>query len=284
MANGYLFLLVTNELAQETLDSISFPIKLSIPEAAEPEDYSLGEAEIELAGNLRAARNIPFDEANADVEEADKTAVLLRNGKTHADDEDIEIFNAYKVEVDNTSTVAGDKKTPGRFRRAVLQPLRKIIRIELAWVKMEIEKPDFILGDPILIKDMVVRLQVKFRACAKFFGKRLLKTFTTELLTLEARQLKLELQTRGTKVSLLPSFTDVDVVLNFSIFGLTFTAQPGITTIINRQLHKKGPMEIMDLGSFEKEIPFGKGKLGISSIAFAPDPKGLVINMIMGVV
>src|SRR5688572_14895286 len=98
MANGYLFLLVTNELAQETLDSISFPIKLSIPESAEPEDYSLGEAEIELAGNLRAARNIPFNETNADVEEADKTAVLLRNGQAHADDEDIEIFNAYKVE------------------------------------------------------------------------------------------------------------------------------------------------------------------------------------------
>jgi hypothetical protein len=279
---------VTNELARETLDSISFPIKISIPEAIEAADYNLGQAEIELAGAMNAGRGSVFGPSSKahtdDVEEVNKTAVLLRNGHDHADDEDIEIFNAYKVEEESTSAPAAKSKNSGRFRRALLQPLKKIITIELAWVKMEIDKPDFILGDPILIKDMVVRLQVKFRACARFFGKRLLKTFTTDLLTLEARQLELELQTKGTKVSILPSFTDVDVMLNFSIMGLTFTAQPGITSIINKQLHKKGPVEIMDLSSFEKEIPFSKGKLGISSIAFAPDPKGLVINMVMGVI
>jgi len=285
MSNGRLFFLVTNELAQETLDAILFPIKLSIPESIESEDHSLGEAEIEIAESMRIARTSELDNPSSSFEDGiNKTAILLRDGQTRVDDEDIEIFNAYKVDVNNRLLIESESKIFRKLKKALLLPLKKIVSTELIWVKMEIDKPHFILGDPILIKDMVVRIQVKFRACMNFFGKRLLKKITTELITLEARQLKLVLQTSGAKVNVLPSFTDLDIVLNFSMFGFTFTTQPGITSVINKQLHKQGPVEIMDLTSFEKEIPFSKGKLAIASIAFAPDPNGLVINMVMNVI
>lgn len=285
MTNDNLFLLVTAELAQETLDAILFPIKLSIPESIESEDYILGEAEVEIVETLRTDRDYESSESASDFKGyINENAVLLRDGLTHVDDEDVEIFNAYKVDVPDSSSVESKSTILGRLKKALLLPIKKTISIELVWVKMEIDKPGFTLGDPILIEDMVVRIQVKFRAGMKISGKGLLKTFTTELITLQARQLKLVLQTKGAKVNVLPSFTDVDVVLKFSMLGLTFTTKPGITSIINKQLHKQGPMEIMDLSSFEKQIPFSRSKLGVDSVAFAQDPKGLIINMVMSVI
>lgn len=281
MTNGNLFLLVTNELARTTLDAISFPVKLSFPEqAADIEGYSLGEAGIEIAGESGFGHRSGSSVAAEDA--AEKTAVLLREGETEANDEDLEIFNAYKVEADHLAAQGRDRK-PGKLKQALLMPLKKLISVELAWVKLEVDKPNFILGDPILIRDMVVRIQVRFRACGKIFGKRFTKTFTTERIRLEARELELVLQTSGAKVLALPSFTALDVVLNFSLFGFAFASHPGLTTIVNKQLHKRGPLELMDLSSFEKELPFSHGKLRVTSIAFAPDPKGLIVNMTLGI-
>ncbi len=284
MSNGSLFLLITNEFAQKTLDSIPFPIRFSIPEFTHSDDFSLGEAGIEMVGEPGTRRSYKATEAASDSDDdINKTAVLLRNGATEADDEDIEIFNAYKVEVENTSQPQIKPRLFGRMKKALLVPFKKIISVELVWIKMEVDKPGFMLGDPIQINDMVVRIQVRFKACSKMFGKKLVKTFTTEQINLEARQLQLDLQTVGAKVKVLPSFTDVDVALSFSMLGLTFSSQPGITSIVNRQLHKRGAIEILDLSSFEKDIPFGGGRVGVGSIEFVPDPKGLVINMIMSI-
>jgi hypothetical protein len=285
MANGNLFLLVTNELAQQTLDAISFPIRITVPDqTAETEGNGLGEADVEIAedtgGDTYSGLYRPATESEGDI---DKTAILLRNGQTAADDEDIELFNAYRVDSDHPPSTEYKNQKFGKLKKALLTPFKKLITIELVWVKMAVAKPGFVLGDPILIKDMVVRIQIKFRACGKIFGKKFTKTFTTELITLEARQLTLVLQTSGAKVKILPSFTDLDVVLNFSMFGFAFTSHPEITSIINKQLHKRGPLEIMDLSSFEKDIPFSRNRLGVSSIAFVPDPKGLIINMAMSV-
>jgi hypothetical protein len=240
---------------------------------------------IEIAGDSGGDRYAALQQSASEPEgEVDKTAILLRNGHTDVDDEDIELFNAYKVDSTRAPSADPKQKTSGKLKKTLLNPFKKLITTELIWVKIELDKPGFVLGDPIVIKDMVVRVQVRFRACGKIFGKRLTKTFTTELIRLEARQLALALRTSGAKVEGLPSFTDVDVVLNFSLFGFAFTSQPEITSIINTQLHKRGPLEILDLSSFEKEIPFSRSKLGVSSIAFASDPKGLIINMAMTVV
>lgn len=285
MANGNFFLLVTNELAQQTLDAISFPVRLTIPDQATGlEDYSLGEAGIDIAEATGSDRYSGRDQSTSEAEsEADKTAILLRNGQTEVDDEDIELFNAYKVDSNHPQSA---EYRPGKFsklKKTLLAPLKKLITIELAWIRIEIDKPGFILGDPIVIKDMVVRVQVRFRACGKFFGKRLIKTFTSDFIKLEARQLTLALRSSGAKVEGLPSFSDVDVALHFSMLGFAFTSQPQITSIVNKQLHKRGPLEILDLSSFEKEIPYSRSSLGISSVAFASDPKGLIINMTMSI-
>ncbi|MES2627044.1 MAG: hypothetical protein V4628_17285 [Pseudomonadota bacterium] len=275
MSNGNLFLLVTNEFAKQTLDAVSFPVKIAIPDSLpETGDFSLGEAKIDIADEGRA---------NGYADDEDRTAVLLREGQTQADDEDVEIFNAYKVDANDPLPEEGKTRRLGKFRKTLLQPFKRILSVELVWVKMEVDKPDFVLSDPILIKDMVVRIQVQFRACAKMFGKKITKIFTTELITLEARQLELALHTSGAKVSVLPSFTDVDVMLNFSMLGFAFTSQPGITSIVNKQLHKRGAFEILDLSSFEKGIPFSSSKLRVASIVIAPDQKGLIINMAMSV-
>ena len=82
----------------------------------------------------------------------------------------------------------------------------------------------------------------------------------------------------------MPTFTDLDVLLKFSMFGFAFTSKPEITTIVNKQLHKRGLIEILDLRSFEKALPFSKRKLGIQSVAFAPDPNGLIVNMLMAII
>jgi hypothetical protein len=279
MANGNFFLLVTNELAQQTLDAMSFPIKITVPDhPIETDGYSLGEAGIEVAESTGADLH---GSANESASEADKTAILLRNGHMDVDDEDIELFNAYKVDSERPSSAHQKGQKFAKLKKTLLTPFKKLMTIELVWVKIELDRPGVVLGDPVVIRDMVVRVQVKFRACGKFFGKRLTRTFTTELFTLEARQLTLALQTSGAKVEGVPSFTDVDVVLNFSMFGFYFTSQPEITAIVNKQLHKRGPLELLDLSSFEKRIPFSRSKLGVSSIAFAPDPKGLIVNMSM---
>jgi hypothetical protein len=286
MTNGNLFLLITNELAQQTLDAITFPLKITVPDQAiETEGYSLGEAGVEFAdGTGSDLYSDAYKAAAGFDDDIDKTAVLLRNGQTDADDEDIELYNAYKVDSDYSPTAEPKNRKLGKLKKKLLTPFKKLLTIELLWVKLAIDKPGFVLGDPILITDMVVRLQVKFRACGTLFGKKLTKTFTTEWMTLEARQLTLVLQTGGAKVRILPTFADLDVVLNFSMFGFAFTSQPAITPIINKQLHKRGPIEILDLSSFEKALPFSASKLGISAIAFAPDPKGLIINMAMAIV
>lgn len=286
MMNGNLFLLVTKELAQQTLDAISFPVRLTIPDrATEAEDYSLGQAGISIAADrenslyTRSEQSVSEDEI-----EADRTAILLRNGQTEVEDEDIELFNAYKVHSSDSASREVKAGKFSRLKKRLLTPLRRLVTVELAWIKIEIDEPAFILGDPIVIKDMVIRVQVRFRACAKLFGKKFIKNFTTDPITLEARQLTLALRSSGARVEGLPSFSDVDVALHFSMLGFSFTSQPDITSIVNRQLHKRGPLEILDLSSFEKKIPFSRSSLRVSSVAFASDPKGLIINMTTSII
>lgn len=281
MMNGKLFLLVTNDMAQQTLDAVSFPVKLTIPEkATDLEDYSLGAAGINIAADAKSSHYSQSEQAiSDDTSEADRTAILLRNGQTEVEDEDIELFNAYKVHSNDSASKEPKAGKFSRLKKRLLTPLKRLVTVELAWIKIEIDKPAFILGDPIVIKDMVIRVEVRFRACAKLFGKKFIKNFTTDPITLEARQLTLALQGSGARVEGLPSFSDVDVALHFSMLGFAFTSQPDITSIVNRQLHKRGPLEILDLSSFEKKIPFSRSSLGVSSVAFASDPKGLIINM-----
>ena len=291
MSNSEIKLLVTKELAQQALDSIVFPLKITLPDTAfAPEDdytsesYSGVEARNALDADTEALRHTVYCEDNSK-----NNAILLRDMQLDLDSEDIEIVHALHP-VEPASPLLDDEGEPltlervGRLKQALLKPLKKVISIALIWAKLEVDKPGFTLGEQILILDMDVIIQIKFSVCIKLLGKKISKTFSTDRITLAARQVNLDLLTSGAKVYMLPSFTDLDVGLNFSMFGLTFATRPKITSIINRQLKHQGPLEIIDLSSFSQAIPFSTATLAVSSITFESVPSGLAINMKMKLV
>ena len=81
----------------------------------------------------------------------------------------------------------------------------------------------------------------------------------------------------------MPRFKDLDIVITIKVFKWRIKIPIGITSMVNREVRKKGPIELIDLSPFEQEIPYSNKKAKIDRITINGDPKGLLIKSDMKV-
>jgi hypothetical protein len=148
-------------------------------------------------------------------------------------------------------------------------------------VKVEVGKPVLALGNPIVMSKMTFKVQARVKGCIKVLGKKYCATVTSPWVHLEAREGLLELSSAGARISVLPQFRDLDIVVKIRIWKWTIEIRVGVTTLVNKQLRKQGPIQMLDLSAFEQAIPYSTKKVAFESVDFPSDPSGLVVSASM---
>jgi hypothetical protein len=285
--------LVATALARRVMDAIPFPISIRIPSArAEQEgDGELGEADLEFTPiRTEGEDDLPeLSEINDTFASGISEMVQrVREGtvdESSADPAQLKALKALAAVLDaNPDKAAFYQANPGDIDAALTELVSKRwVDVNVEWVKVEIERPLLTLSNPILLSNMVVHVQAKVKACIKVLGKKFCATVTSPRLRLEARQARLELGSSGAKVTALPQFKDLDIVLKIKIWKWTVKVTVGITGLVNKQLRKQGPIQLLDLSAFEQTIPYSTKRVTFESFEFPADPKGLLARASMKV-
>lgn len=282
--------LIATSLARKVVDAIPFPVLIRIPSTLMKDgEEQLGEAELEFikAGSEREEDVPELSEINeAFAVGITEMVQRVRDGtvdESSADPEQLKALKALASVLDaNPDKGAFYKADPGEIDRALSELVsKKWVSVEVEWVKVEIDKPAVTLSNPILLTGMVFHVQARVKACIKVLGKKYCATVTSPRIRLEARQGRLELGSIGAKVTALPQFKDLDIVLKIKIWKWTIKVSIGITTLVNKQLKKQGPIQLLDLSAFEQNIPYSTKRVSFDSLDFPADPKGLVTRAAM---
>jgi len=139
------------------------------------------------------------------------------------------------------------------------------------------------IGNPISLSKMACKVQAKIRACIKVFGNKICVSVTTPKIHLEGRAANLTLSSRGPVTYAQAQFSDLDIVIRIKIWKWHFTIKIGITSLVNKELRKLGPIKLIDLTPLEQAVPFSTKKVTISDLAYSSKDAGLLIGVGMEV-
>lgn len=284
-------ILIATSLARRVVDAIQFPIQIKTPAARTQEEGGnrLGDAELEFikVGSER-------EEGVPEISEMSETFAAgimemvqrVRDGEYDESSADPAQLNALRtlmaVQDANLGNSVFFKVSSDEIDGALSELVSKrSVSIDVEWVKVDVEKPLLTLSNPILISDMTMHVQAKVSACIKLLGKKYCASLTSPRIRLEARQGFLELESRAAKVTVVPRFKDLDIVVKIKIWKWTVKIKVGITGIVNKQLNKQGPIQVLDLSLFEQQIPFSSKRASFDSFDFHADPKGLSVRASM---
>ncbi|WP_152236919.1 hypothetical protein [Xanthomonas sp. LMG 12460] len=284
-------ILIATSLARRVVDAIQFPIQIKTPAARTQEEGGnrLGDAELEFikVGSER-------EEGVPEISEMSETFAAgimemvqrVRDGEYDESSADPAQLNALRtlmaVQDANPGNSVFFKVSSDEIDGALSELVSKrSVSIDVEWVKVDVEKPLLTLSNPILISDMTMHVQAKVSACIKLLGKKYCASLTSPRIRLEARQGFLELESRAAKVTVVPRFKDLDIVVKIKIWKWTVKIKVGITGIVNKQLNKQGPIQVLDLSLFEQQIPFSSKRVSFDSFDFPADPKGLSVRASM---
>lgn len=282
--------LIATSLARRVVDAIPFPIRVQIPSARAEESggNQLGEAELEFI--KIGAREEDITELS-EINEFFAASIIemvhrVRDetyDESSADPAQLKALKALESVLEtNPEKSAFYKANPEEINGALSELVSKRwVSVDVEWVKVEIDKPKLTLSNPILLTDITIHVQVRVRACIKVLGKKFCATVTSPRIRLEARKGLLELDSNGAKVTALPQFRDLDIVLKIRIWKWTVKAKIGITSLVNKQLRKQGPIQLLDLSTFEQPIPYSGKRVTFDGFEFPADPKGLVARASM---
>ena len=283
--------LIATSLARKVVDAINFPVLVRIPSArTEDEDgEELGDADLEF---FRAAGEGETDDPElSEINETFSAGISemvqrVREGtvdESSADPDQLKALKALARVMDaNPDKAAFYQADPEEIDRALSELVSKRwVSVDVKWVKVEAGKPVVTLSNPILLTDMTFQVQARVKACIKVLGKKFCATLTSPRIRLEARQGRLELASRGATVTVLPQFKDLDIVLKIRIWKWTIKVRIGITGLVNKQLRKQGPIQLLDLSAFEQSIPYSTRRVTFDSLEFPADPKGLAVRASM---
>ncbi|WP_292044634.1 hypothetical protein [Massilia sp. UBA6681] len=280
-------LLISTLLAQKILNGIDFPIVTTVNPFASPHGLPLGEAEIAVAPT---SSDLPdFFELSAAIEDfLVDIAAQVRDGTIDTTGEDPQLLEDLRL---IGSKIPGPgKSTTEIFKESATSAVgeaiarilnTKSLKVTVNWVRVEMEKPALVLGNPIVLNDTAVKVQAQIRGCIKII-KEFCATVTSPRVRIEGRKISLNLRPQGTKIFATASVDDIDIVVKIKILKWSFEIRIGITGIVNGQLKKEPPIEIVDLSSFEQAIPFSNKKARISDISIS-SAEGLLITATMKV-
>lgn len=159
----------------------------------------------------------------------------------------------------------------------------KRFKFEVVWAKLTIaDRPNLQLANPIVVSGISTRVQVKVKACVRIFGRWRCLKITTPRLRFDAKKVNVALQGRSSELLGYPSFNNLDFVITIRIFGFRFKIKIGLTTIVNRELRKKGPVTVIDLSDFSQDIPYSSAKLKIKEISPIASSSSLGVEAVLG--
>lgn len=288
-------IVVDKALGQKILSAVEFPLQVEFPSSLSTQAFmepSLGDAEmqgeIEFLPPGREVSLLDEDEVGAAIEDAINQAIESRKNGTLDEsllDEDerkaLDLLSRHteKGGIVSSSLLSKNNDDIGKALQLLINKSR--IKFELIWLKFRIpERPNLTVSNPIVISDITTRTQMKVKACIRV-GKWWCARPTTPWIHADGKQLFLELLSQGAIVSAMPRFKDLDLVIKIKIYRWTIKIPIGVTTIVNQEIRKRGPIQIMDLSAFEQSIPYSGKKALIESILFSSDPKGLVVKATM---
>lgn len=143
------------------------------------------------------------------------------------------------------------KKVADTFVRNFMAFLKKYFRFTLIWSEVRLDKlPTVVMSNPVRLNKVVMHARVRIEACIKLDRWRC-ADITSPWVRFEAKGIDLEFSAKDLVVFGQPSVRGLDFVIKISLFGYTFNIDIGITGMVNKELKKKGPQEIVDLTGFE---------------------------------
>lgn len=288
---GDVSVLIATSLARRVVDAIPFPVRVQIPSARTQEtgEIELGEAELDfiyarnereedtpevleiseafaagIVEMIQRVRDGAYDESSADPLQLKALRTLLALQDAHPGNSGF--FKANSDEIDKALGELISKQS---------------VSVDVQWVKVDVEKPALTLASKIQLANMTMHVQARLKACIKIIGMKYCASLTTPRIRLEAREALLELGSSAAKVTASPKIKDLDIIVKVKIWKWEVKIKVGITGIVNKQLKKQGPIQILDLGLFEQKIPFSSSRVSFDSFDFPDDPKGLVARAMM---
>lgn len=141
------------------------------------------------------------------------------------------------------------------------------------------EEPKIILGNPVRIEDLTVRIKAQFKASIRVFGKEYATHKSTPWVTLCGRSATLKLYSQGATILGGLTLNDIDLIAKVKIFKWHYNCHLGLTKLINKQLAKRDPFELLDLSTFQKSLTPEAESLKVDYIEFDETTDQLLLKL-----
>lgn len=285
MSASDISLVVSNILGKKVLDAIPFPIEMDIsPTLAIAAGGELGDASIQAE-----QEDTQYPEVYALSAEFEKhilyVAEQAKNGTIDVSKEPPDEVAAVNVlakrifdgaqNIQKLYAAAEDDELRAALSKIIIS---SALKVSIQWIRLELEKPQLTLANPIVLGNMVAKVQAQIRACLKVLGKEVCVTVTSPKVRIEGRQALLSLFGQGPKIFASPRLSDIDIVIKIKILKWSFKIRIGVTDLANKQLQKQGPILLMDLSTFEQKIPYSSKQLRVAGFDFSGGADGLNVN------
>lgn len=245
------------------LDQLSYPFTVQLPS-------SRGGTPLE--GDFPAEQVWSPDDSRADAAEDDGDiggAILAAavqgyleadaNGAPDPEDRELYDLIASRMGASRASTaeavMAALEADSAGFAPALAASLARVASVSIRWVKVTVvQRPSASLGNPIRIGNLRLKVQAKARVCVRIFGRNACTDVTTPNVEFQAREVRVDLQTRGLQIWAVPSIKDIDLVIRVRILGVSFTFTIGVTGVVNRLLRDQSAM-VFDATALRFPLP-----------------------------
>ncbi len=285
---------LNTQLAQKLLQSIEFPLEMHFLE--NDQAATAGPAHADSAGVEDVAGEMPTilpdqepeekpaswgdfsvtfpqDMPGDDIEERLDTADLEDTIAGISEDRsDLDLAGAC---VDDTPE--GD--TPERDRADSL-PDKKRSRVEIMGLSLTVvSAPDVQIGNPVILSNLTLKVRAKLRVFVQLFGRWHSFPIKIPQVTLQGQAATLTLTARGTSIVATPELKDLDITTAVKVFKKHIPLKFSVSRFVNRQLERREPIPVVDLGTVSRSMVFGKGHPDVQVAALANRPEGLLVKL-----
>lgn len=267
-SNCDLQLCVDSAFGQKFLNAVEFPLQVDFPSDSfadsDVEPY-LDDGEV-----IEDEPPSPVERAQ-NGEDSDELGEVMQEVVAQA------LLDSYQQAQDETGP-ADTEDAPTEDKLPAVYD-KKRTKVEIISLSLIVPTaPTLHVGNPISLSDITVKIHAKIKVCVRVLGRWRCVRASIPWVTLSGREAILQLSSEGPIIYATPIVKNIDMTVAVKIFKWSVKCKLGLTRIVNRELRKRGPIQLVDLSSFEQSIPYSEKRPSIDSITFANGPKGLVVK------
>lgn len=269
------------------LDQLTYPFTVQLPSSR---DGAPAE------GEFASAHVWASDDGRADAveDEADIGGAILAaavQGYLEADEggapdpSDRELYDLIASRVGSTRASSEDavmaalEADSAAFAPALADALARVASVSIRWVKVTVvQRPSASLGNPVRIGHLRLKVQAKVRACVRIFGRNVCTDVTSPNVEFQAREVRVDLQTRGLQIWAVPSIRDIDLVIRVRILGVSFTFTIGVTGVVNGLLRDKSAM-VFDGAALRFPLPTLRRVFAVTAVEVPAASGATTVNL-----